>query len=904
MGKDEAIDLDSNLMRIMYDRYLEFRSSSNWDEKYKWETFGKLNEDFPKDGFNEDNILDKILLLQKRNPKEGSFLNWMSLVHLKGIAKENPNMLVKFIHLLIDEEKDISIRINQAREYFRENDSKGISLPAMSYILCSIDYKKYPIYKDDIFRSIYTRFNIKFPYGNDLGKKYKGYLKVCKGIAERLRSSLKDVTMLDGQDFLYVTSRYEEMVEQIIMKIFWLGYADNYENSKRKKEWEGIRDRIRKEKIEKMSRKDFIDFFIDFYKNGGYVQHMVGMKVNDVRNNIEDNYELFRKVVMDAYLEDIDLETWFSQALQIKNFGRSNFTALLMELHPEKYTIWNSKTENGLDRLLIKPKKERGESDASYYMKICKTQRSLMKYLPEGEDLHTVDAMMQFVVVDLPKMDLSNNVQNEFDIIFGSEQYKNSAFEFIREVFSLMDISDPVDPMIAVTIVHNGTGLRINYGRVVILTFWKDRIMLPLMGKMKEGEIKEDDSFKSFDKDVYLHIFEKEEYWPLSEDLYKKYKETLLYIKNSFKSHKKSSYHSRFHRKDIAEMILEGDTHSETRKPLFFSDIKEKLKVNFEKDITLDSLYFENGGHLNNQIKTTLNNGKHIILIGPPGTGKSKLAKIICETYVGKNKYKMTTATSDWSTYDTIGGYMPDDSDSNKLVFRNGHFLDCFRNGDGDPQNKWLILDEINRADIDKAFGSIFSALTGDNVYLNSKKNGEYVEIIGEPKDEDEVASHKYFIHPDWRIIATMNTFDKASLYEMSFAFMRRFAFINVGVPTNLDKSFYKLIEKWNRNVKPDKKLKPDEGVKEIWKKINEYRKIGPAIVEDMLKYASNNGKLSDAIPMYILPQLEGLTDDKKVDIIKEMMDVIPSNEEDTLKEVACDFFDMDKGKFDDKNKS
>ncbi|MFC4799447.1 hypothetical protein ACFPA1_08755 [Neobacillus sp. GCM10023253] len=31
-----------------------------------------------------------------------------------------------------------------------------------------------------------------------------------------------------------------------------------------------------------------------------------------------------------------------------------------------------------------------------------------------------------------------------------------------------------------------------------------------------------------------------------------------------------------------------------------------------------------------------------------------------------------------------------------------------------------------------------------------------------------------------------MNAFDKASLYEMSYAFMRRFAFIPVGVPKNI----------------------------------------------------------------------------------------------------------------------
>jgi 5-methylcytosine-specific restriction enzyme B len=44
-----------------------------------------------------------------------------------------------------------------------------------------------------------------------------------------------------------------------------------------------------------------------------------------------------------------------------------------------------------------------------------------------------------------------------------------------------------------------------------------------------------------------------------------------------------------------------------------------------------------------------------------------------------------------------------------------------------------------------------------------------------------------------------MNTFDKASLYEMSYAFMRRFAFIPVDVPTNINFDLFKhYIEIWN----------------------------------------------------------------------------------------------------------
>ncbi len=310
--------------------------------------------------------------------------------------------------------------------------------------------------------------------------------------------------------------------------------------------------------------------------------------------------------------------------------------------------------------------------------------------------------------------------------------------------------------------------------------------------------------------------------------------------------------------------------------------------VNFDVEPFQDGLVFENLDVLQDQVMTAVRNGKHIILTGPPGTGKSKLASKICEMYGVQPK--MVTAASNWSTYETIGGYRPDREGN--LYFDDGIFLKCVKNKEtNQPENQWLIIDEINRSDIDKAFGSLFSVLTGDEVTLPfESKNGESIMI----KPQGEMTSvepndHTYVIPNDWRIIATMNTVDKASLYEMSYAFMRRFAFIPVGIPKNINSELIEqYLDVWNMNTYPNV-----DTLTVIWKLINHYRKIGPAIVEDIARHTQDNDDFTSAIILYVLPQFEGLPVNRIQEFITRLVDetdaIIDKN---YLDDFVQDFFD------------
>lgn len=249
-------------------------------------------------------------------------------------------------------------------------------------------------------------------------------------------------------------------------------------------------------------------------------------------------------------------------------------------------------------------------------------------------------------------------------------------------------------------------------------------------------------------------------------------------------------------------------------------------------------------------VRTAIRSTSAIILVGPPGTGKTALLReMFREVQKSPAEFGLTTfaapiwATPDesWTVRDLVGG---ETIVNGEIQFRPGRVLTAI------SEDRWLVLDEVNRADMDRIFGGLLTWLSGGTVILGTASNepqAPKIELgwntghpecvtIGIDAEDGYVGVDgkvRYSAGDGWRILGTYNALDAQRVFRFGAALGRRF--VRVPIPAPIPELFAVALADHATGI-PDSAR---EGIAGLYAAhfAKEETQLGPAIFLAMCQY-------------------------------------------------------------------
>ncbi|WP_432174101.1 DUF4357 domain-containing protein [Streptomyces sp. Tue6028] len=240
------------------------------------------------------------------------------------------------------------------------------------------------------------------------------------------------------------------------------------------------------------------------------------------------------------------------------------------------------------------------------------------------------------------------------------------------------------------------------------------------------------------------------------------------------------------------------------------------------------------------ELRDLLWDERQLVLYGPPGTGKTFLALRIAEFLgSGPEQVKLVQFHPSYSYEDFFEGFRPkEDPETREVAFRLTagplrELADLASREGNRHIPHFLIIDEINRANLAKVFGELYFLLEYRNKSVRLTYSGD-----------------DFALPPNLFVIGTMNTADR-SIALVDAAMRRRFAFVELSPRTEPTAG---LLRRWL--TKENKDSEPADLLDALNSRIDDADfRVGPSYL--MTKGVYRDGGLERTWRTKILPLLE-----------------------------------------------